>query len=47
MLNSPLRKPKATARPVKISGVAASSDSLTGLKARMIRSTSPDPNASM
>ncbi len=42
MLNRPARKPSATPRPVKISGVAARSDSLIGRKARMIRSMSPE-----
>jgi hypothetical protein len=45
MLNRPLRKPRATARPVKMSGVAARSDSLTGLKALLIWPRSPLANA--
>ncbi len=46
MLNKPLRKPRATASPVKMSGVAARMVSLTGRKASLIWSALPDVNAS-
>ena len=46
MLNNPARKPRATERPPKISGVAVSSVSETGENEFEIWATSPDRKAS-